>query len=111
MVKTSAEVDRLVAPLHTIVNTTLQNTMAIRSLMQATNPGGTAGTATMTPEQHDALVKDWADFWWKVVSRPEEGRARREDVPRSLDANPRSARGREGRREAMTNNGPRKGTK
>ena len=88
VVKTTIEVDRLVAPMQTVINTTLQNSSAIRSLLQTTNPGATAGTATMTPEQRDALVKDWASFWWKVVSRPEgaalDERTFREALTRTL---------------------------
>lgn len=88
VVKTTLEVDRLAAPLQTILNTTIQNTTAIRSLMQTANPNGTAGTATMTPQQRDAFVKDWMDFWWKVLSRSEgavlDERTFREALTRTL---------------------------
>ena len=67
VVKTSILIDRLAAPMQTVFHSILQQSNAIRSLLQA----ATNGNTTLTPEQRDALVKETADFWSKILSRPE----------------------------------------
>jgi polysaccharide export outer membrane protein len=71
LVKTTLELDRLAAPMQTVVNSIQQSLLVARSLTQAASPAGTGGAAAITPQQREALVKEWADFWWKAASRPE----------------------------------------
>jgi SLBB domain len=67
VVKTTLEMDRFVSPMQTVFNAILRQSYAIRSMMMEAN-GGAA--ATITPEQREAMIKEWTDFWWKVASRP-----------------------------------------
>jgi hypothetical protein len=57
VVKKTAGIDRLQAPLHAVVTSIQQNVNVVKSL------GG------LTPEQGDELLKDLVDFWAKEVSR------------------------------------------
>jgi protein involved in polysaccharide export with SLBB domain len=71
VVKATIVVDRVAAPLQTAINSILQQSFAIRSLMQAATSTTPGGVPALKPEQREALVKAWADFWWQVASRPE----------------------------------------
>jgi polysaccharide export outer membrane protein len=71
VVTTTLEVDRLAAPIQTAINTILQGSFATRSLMQTATSTGTGSAMTITPEQREALIKEWVDFWWKAASRPD----------------------------------------
>jgi polysaccharide export outer membrane protein len=68
-VKTTIELDRVAGAMQTVTNTILQHSLAHRAVTQATSPPGTTALPALTPEQREALLKDWTDFWWKVVSR------------------------------------------
>lgn len=57
--------------MQTVVNSIRLNAAMAREITQTANPATSGGTSTMTPEQREAIVKAWADFWWQVASRPE----------------------------------------
>jgi protein involved in polysaccharide export with SLBB domain len=70
LMKTTIEIDRLAGALQTVVNSTIQYIMMYRTLAQATS-SQTPGAPALTPEQREQIMKDWVDFWWKAVSKPE----------------------------------------
>jgi protein involved in polysaccharide export with SLBB domain len=67
VVKTTLEVDRVAAPLQTVYHSILQESYAIRSLLQAAS----GGNEVLTSEQREAVVRESFEFWRKIVSRPE----------------------------------------
>jgi polysaccharide export outer membrane protein len=66
VIESTLEIDRMAAPVQTAFNTMLQQSFAVRGLTQSVF----GDPASATPEEREALVKEWADFWWKVVQRP-----------------------------------------
>jgi polysaccharide export outer membrane protein len=70
VVKTTIELDRIAAPMHTVYNAIRQQSSAIQTLMQTAS----GGAGALTPAQREALVREWADAWWKIAGRePAEG--------------------------------------
>ncbi len=67
MVKTTTELDRLAAPIQTVLSAISQNANMMRNLTLAAE----TPTVKLTPEQREAMVKAWVDFWWRAASRPE----------------------------------------
>jgi len=54
--------DRQAAEFQTLVNSSLQLSSAIRTLV--------AATPDLTPAQRESLMRDWFDLWWKSTQRP-----------------------------------------
>jgi polysaccharide export outer membrane protein len=63
--QTTLDIDRVAAPVQTAFNTMLQQSFAVRGLTQSL----VDSASEATPEEREALVKEWADFWWKVAER------------------------------------------
>ena len=66
VVQTTIEIDRIAAPMQTVFNTMLQHSFAVRGLTQSLFGDPSAAT----PGEREALVKEWADFWWRIAERP-----------------------------------------
>ncbi len=62
LVQSTMYLDRLAASLHTLVNTSLQATFMMRSLV--------AATPDLTPAQRETILKEWFEIYWKAAHQP-----------------------------------------
>jgi polysaccharide export outer membrane protein len=65
VVKATTEVDRVAAPMHTVFQSILQQSSALRILTQVAS----SSTQPMTAAERNALYKEWVDFWCKIAAR------------------------------------------
>jgi hypothetical protein len=79
-VKKTIQVDRLAAGMQTVISSILQESFMLRSLQ------------FVSPENHEAVLKDLVDFWIQEMKRPEgvvlDERTLREALIRRLQAKP-----------------------
>jgi protein involved in polysaccharide export with SLBB domain len=59
VVKKTIEIDRLAAPMQTVVNSMLQESFMARSMQ------------FLNPQDHEAVLKDLVEFWIQEMKRPE----------------------------------------
>lgn len=62
LVQNTMELDRLAASFQTLVNSTLQITFTIRSLV--------AATPDLSAAQREALLDEWFKVWWQAANQP-----------------------------------------
>jgi polysaccharide export outer membrane protein len=65
LVKTTIELDRMAAPMQTVLSMIQRHSSAMKSLYDQAG-----GADALTPAQREAMVKGWADFWWQIAARP-----------------------------------------
>jgi hypothetical protein len=71
VVAANGNVERMAAPLSVITNQILAYSFAMRNLSsvnQSFAPTTGANPPGLTPAEREAILKEWAGFWWKAAS-------------------------------------------
>ena len=80
VVKKTIELDRLAAPMQTVINSMLQESFMARSMQSA------------NPQDHEAILRDLVEFWIQEMKRPEaklDEQTLRETLIKRLQIKPR----------------------
>src|SRR5262249_18907397 len=68
VVQKTIELDRLTASFANVIDSMYRYNLLIGSMKSLGDP--TKATSTINPEQREAILKAWVEFWAKAMSQP-----------------------------------------